>query len=38
VVIKPGIPWLGTGKVSRETKELSEMKDQVDFDIWYIEN
>jgi hypothetical protein len=29
----PGISW--SGKRFEETKELSEMKDRVDFDIWH---
>jgi undecaprenyl-phosphate galactose phosphotransferase/putative colanic acid biosynthesis UDP-glucose lipid carrier transferase len=36
---KPGISgWAQVNGFRGETKELSEMKDRVDFDIWYIEN
>jgi hypothetical protein len=30
--------WAQVNGFRGETKELSEMKDRVDFDIWYIEN
>jgi putative colanic acid biosynthesis UDP-glucose lipid carrier transferase len=36
---KPGISgWAQVNGFRGETKELGEMKDRVDFDIWYIEN
>lgn len=36
---KPGISgWAQVNGFRGETKELSEMKDRVDHDIWYIEN
>jgi putative colanic acid biosynthesis UDP-glucose lipid carrier transferase len=36
---KPGISgWAQVNGFRGETKELIEMKDRVDFDIWYIEN
>lgn len=36
---KPGITgWAQVNGFRGETKELSDMKDRVDYDIWYIEN
>jgi undecaprenyl-phosphate galactose phosphotransferase/putative colanic acid biosynthesis UDP-glucose lipid carrier transferase len=36
---KPGISgWAQVNGFRGETKELIEMKDRVDYDIWYIEN
>jgi undecaprenyl-phosphate galactose phosphotransferase/putative colanic acid biosynthesis UDP-glucose lipid carrier transferase len=36
---KPGITgWAQINGLRGETKELADMKDRVDYDIWYIEN
>jgi putative colanic acid biosynthesis UDP-glucose lipid carrier transferase len=36
---KPGITgWAQVNGFRGETKELKDMKDRVDYDIWYIEN
>jgi undecaprenyl-phosphate galactose phosphotransferase/putative colanic acid biosynthesis UDP-glucose lipid carrier transferase len=36
---KPGISgWAQVNGFRGETKDVSEMKDRVDYDIWYIEN